>query len=106
MKAPVSSTTGPVLVSASMKQKHVNDAKSLEERGAAFMKTTMFQWKPDHIGAGPLYEQAGDAYVKAEEYVKAQSCYAQAMQSHEVIGLLSSSAMVAAKVGSIFIQVS
>ena len=97
MTAPVSFTGG--LVSPAMKQKFVNDAKSLEERGANFLKTSMFQWKADHLGAGPLYEQAGDAYVKAEDYEQAQRCYAQAMESHEAVGLLSSSAMAAAKVG-------
>lgn len=85
------------LASPAYRAKIVARAVSKEELGENFLKTSIFKWDADHLGAGPLYDQAGDAYGIVEDYDQAQRCYTQAMKSYEAVGLLSSSAMVASK---------
>src|SRR5688572_10497306 len=46
-------TTGLSLME---KQKKVAEAKEYSEKGMTHLKTTMFQWKPDHLAAAPNFE--------------------------------------------------
>ena len=52
LKPMTMSTTSSstISVSLAMRTKHMTEARSLSERGMNFLKTSMFQWTPDHLG--------------------------------------------------------
>ena len=46
------------------------------------MKTSIFQWAPDHLAAAPQFEKSAEAYKLAGEFSNACSMYVKAAESH------------------------
>jgi hypothetical protein len=47
-----------------------------------YLKTTLFQWAPDHLAAAPQFEKSADAYKAAGELTTARLMYVKAAESH------------------------
>ena len=100
---PVSKTAGMEIksmtssLSAEMKTKKIEEAKDLQTRAEKFLKTSVFQWSPDHIGAAPLFERSAEAYKSAGDLETSYSMYQKAINSHSDSGVLSAAALACTK---------
>jgi len=47
-----------------------------------YLKTSIFQWAPDHLAAAPQFEKSAEAYKLAGEFSNACSMYVKAAESH------------------------
>lgn len=75
---PVSKTAGKSFlaitsVSSAVKTKKTKEAKECEDAANKMLKTSVFQWSPDHVGAAPLFESASACYKAAEDFESAKS---------------------------------
>ena len=66
-----------------------------------FLKTSWTQWQPDHLAAGPLFDQSADAYQKAGELNTSYLMYVKAMESHELASMLGAAAITATKASGV-----
>lgn len=54
-------------ISMAMKAQKKQDAEKLKLEGEAYLKTSVFQWSPDYMGAAPKFDGASKAYAAAGE---------------------------------------
>jgi len=47
-----------------------------------YLKTSIFQWAPDHLAAAPQFEKSAEAYKLAVEFSNSCSMYVKAAESH------------------------
>ncbi len=90
-------STARVGLSVAEKQKKVAEAKELSERGMKHLKTSVFQWSPDHLAAAPLFESSAEAYKIIEDYDLASVMMVKSAESHEAYGSLASAALAMLK---------
>jgi hypothetical protein len=60
-----SATSSTNAIPQALKVKKVEEGRSYSERGMEHLKTSMFQWKPDHLAAAPLFDMSGECYKVA-----------------------------------------
>ena len=65
------------------KAKKIEEAKTLSAKASKFLETSVFKWKPDHLAAAPLFENAANCYKAAADFVNAKLLYEEAAKSHE-----------------------
>lgn len=90
----------PSLTSA-QKLKKVEEAKELSSRAMKYLKTSVFNWNPDHLAAAPLFEQSAELYKQVGEYDIARALLLDAAKSHESINTLSAAAVAIVKAAKI-----
>ena len=86
------SATG-VRLSPEMKAKKIEEGRQLSEKGMICLKVTVFQWKPDHLLAAPIFEQSSNAYRAAGELELARIMMVQSAASHQGYGASSTAAV-------------
>jgi hypothetical protein len=79
-------------LSGPAKAKKIEEAKTLSAKANAFLETSVFKWKPDHLAAAPIFENAANCYKVAGELDMAKLLYIQAATSHELIDSFAASA--------------
>eukprot|EP01031_Cornospumella_fuschlensis_P048578 gene48578-59490_t len=72
--------------SQASKQRKVAEAQELSEKAQQALKTSMFQWKPDHLTASSYFEKASELYKQAGELRNALLLMNQASESNEALG--------------------
>lgn len=88
-------------ISPALKAKKIGEAKESEERGDKFLKTTLFQWSPDHLAASAAFDNAANCYRAAEELDESVRLYLRAADSHQAANTNSAAAMALMKAGDI-----
>lgn len=68
------------------------EAEKLKEEGEAYLKTSVFQWSPDYMGAAPKFEGASRAYAAAGETPLAREMSLECSKAYEGYESLSSAA--------------
>lgn len=76
------STTSTASMTPAAKSKKLEEAREYSEKGMKYLKTTLFQWAPDHLAAAPQFEKSADAYKAAGELTNARLMYVKAAESH------------------------
>ena len=71
------------------KSKKLDEAREYSEKGMKYLKTTIFQWAPDHLAAAPQFDKSADAYKAAGELTNARLMYVKAAESHYGSGTLT-----------------
>eukprot|EP00981_Chlorochromonas_danica_P002020 scaffold413_cov176-Ochromonas_danica.AAC.16 len=87
-----SSSQGPTM-SLETRRKKIAEAREQSEKGMTALKTTLFQWKPDHLSAATYFERSADLYKVAGDLKNALLLNVQAAQSHEACGAMASTAV-------------
>lgn len=102
--APVSKTATANLMSGSvsaadakMKQKKIEEAQEHSKRGMEYLKTNLFQWKPDHLAAAPCFESSAECYKLADQIDNACGMMIKGAESHEAYGSYAASALALMK---------
>lgn len=82
--AKPSSTTSNLGVSLhpAAKAKKIEEAREFSEKGMKYLKTSIFQWAPDHLAAAPQFEKSAEAYKTAGEFKNAILMYVKAAESN------------------------
>jgi len=88
-------------ISNEVKLKKINEAKEWSEKGMKFLKTSVFQWEPDHLAAAPCFEKSAAAYKAAGEDELARKLLLQSAISCEKSNTLSSGALALVKASEI-----
>lgn len=88
-------------ISNDVKLKKINEAKEWSEKGMKFLKTSVFQWEPDHLAAAPCFEKSAAAYKAAGEDELARKLLLQSAISCEKSNTLSSGALALVKASEI-----
>eukprot|EP01039_Chlorochromonas_danica_P002507 gene2507-2745_t len=91
-----SSSQGPTM-SLETRRKKIAEAREQSEKGMTALKTTLFQWKPDHLSAATYFERSADLYKVAGDLKNALLLNVQAAQSHEACGAMASTALLKTK---------
>ena len=86
----------PVLSSAA-RLKKIEEAKEASELGMKALKTSVFQWSPDHLAAAPHFETSSNAYKIAGELKLARLMMLQSADSHEGSKCLGVAALTCVK---------
>ena len=68
------------------------EANKLVAEGEAYLKTSVFQWKPDYMGAASKFESAGNAYKAAGSITLAHDTMLRCSQAYASYGSYSSAA--------------
>ena len=98
--APGSSTAASSL-SVEAKRKKMEEAREASEKGMECLKTSFFQWKPDHLSAAVHFENSGNLYRVAGEHKNAIAMLLKAAESNEQVGVLSAAAINKTKAAEI-----
>ena len=88
-------------ISNEVKLKKINEATEWSEKGMKFLKTSVFQWEPDHLAAAPCFEKSASAYKAAGEDELARKLLLQSAISCEKSNTLSSGALALVKASEI-----
>lgn len=91
-----SSSQGPSM-SVEARRKKITEAREQSEKGMNALKTTLFQWKPDHLSAATYFERSADLYKAAGDLKNSLLLTVQAAQSHEACGAMASTALLKMK---------
>lgn len=67
-------------------EKKIAEGKELQEKALKHLKTSLFQWSPDHVAAAATFEAAANCYNTAGELEKAQELYLLSADSHDKAG--------------------
>lgn len=86
-----SATAAASAIPVALRTKKMAEGQGFLDRARAQLKTSIFQWSPDHLAAAPLLEMAADCYKTAGEYDTACDLFIQGSQSHEKYGSQSAS---------------
>lgn len=86
-------TSSGVTLSPEVRAKKIEEGRDFSERGMKCLKVTVFQWKPDHLLAAPLFESSSNAYKAAGELEQARVMMVQCAKSHEGYGASSTAAV-------------
>lgn len=62
-----SSKAGRGVLSDAIKAQKKQEAEKLKQEADAYLKTSVFQWSPDYMGAAPKFDGASKAYAAAGE---------------------------------------
>jgi hypothetical protein len=89
-KSASSASTG---LSAEARQKKMNEAHEYYVKGEENLKTSFFQWKPDHLSAASNFERCGDLYKAADQFKKAIKAYLLSADNYEKSNTLASAAL-------------
>jgi hypothetical protein len=84
-------TALPVL-SEGARAKKIEEAKENSDAGMKCLKTSVFQWSPDHLAAAPYFEYSSNAYKAAGELKLARLMMLQSADSHEASGCQAAAA--------------
>lgn len=87
-----SKTTG-IAMSAEARQKKMNEAHEAYVKGEENLKTSFFQWKPDHLSAASNFERSGDLYKAADQPKRAIKAYILSSDQYEKCNTLASAAL-------------
>ena len=82
---------GPRVSPAVVKAK-TEEAQKLIAEAEAYLKTSVFQWQPDYMGAAPKFEGAGNAYRAAESMELAHDAMVRCSQAYAAYGSYSAAA--------------
>lgn len=66
-----------------LKAKKCSEANECREKAFASLKTSLFQWQPDYVGAAPMFEKASNLYKEAGETDKAVDMLMEASKCYE-----------------------
>ena len=69
-----------------------DEAQKLVAEAEAYLKTSVFQWQPDYMGAAPKFEGAGNSYRAAGSMVLAHDTMVRCSQAYSSYGSHSSAA--------------
>lgn len=111
-KAPKASVTPPIPsstvskkphthLSASACEKKIKEGKDLHERVLKHLKTSLFQWSPDHVAAAATLEAAANCYNVAGELQTAQELFLLAADSHDAAGSAAACAQTLLKASKV-----
>jgi len=75
-------TNGNPTISPAVKAEKLKAAKELHQAGEEYLKTSMFKWSADHLGASNKFEEASTAYKVAGEIELACTMLEMASKSH------------------------
>ncbi len=105
--APVSATAGKSSavkftgassgMSLIEKQKKIEEARELSEKGMTYLKTSMFKWEPDHLAAGPVFESSAEKYKIIGEYKISTDVMVKAVESHIALRAFAAAALALRK---------
>ena len=82
-------------------EKKIAEGKELHERALKHLKTSLFQWSPDHVAAAPTLEAAGNCYNTAGELEQAQALYLLSADSHDKAGSAAACAQTLLKASKV-----
>ena len=80
-------------LSAAAKAKKLEEARETSENGMKFLRTSVFKWAPDHLGAAPNFEASSNLYKAAGDYENARLMMLQAAISHNGYGAHAAAAI-------------
>lgn len=104
-KAKPTTTTAPkkphTHLSPSMCAKKIAEGQELHDKALKYLKTSLFQWSPDHVAAASTFESAANCYNAAGELEKAQELYLQSADSHDKAGSAAASAQTLLKASKV-----
>jgi hypothetical protein len=69
-------------ISVEAKTQKLEEARSLEKAGEEYLRTSLFKWSPDHLGASTKFEHASNAYKVAGDIRRAYETMEKAAKSH------------------------
>lgn len=80
--------SGPNLpnISPAVKAKKIAEAQEYSAKGMAHLKTSVFQWSPDHLAAAGCFENSAKAYKAANELDLARLMMVKCADSNEECG--------------------
>ena len=93
--APISKAG--IVLSPAARSKKIDEAKEESAIGMKNLKTSVFQWAPDHLAAAPHFEASSNAYKAAGELKLARLMMLQSADSHEGAGCPSAAAVTCIK---------
>ena len=99
-KSVTNSSVGVVLSPAARARK-VEEAKEESALGMKALKTSVFQWSPDHLAAAPHFESSSNAYKAAGEFELARLMMLQSAESHDAAGCTAAAAVTCVKAATI-----
>jgi hypothetical protein len=82
-------------------EKKIAEGKDLHERALKHLKTSLFQWSPDHVAAAATLESAANCYNAAGELEKAQELYLLSADSHDKAGAAAACAQTLLKASKV-----
>ena len=71
-------------LSDATKKKKIEEGQALNAKAKKYLETSMFKWKPDHLGAAPLMEKAAECYRAASDVQNAKQLFIEAANSHDM----------------------
>ena len=86
-----------IVLSPAARSKKIDEAKEESAIGMKNLKTSVFQWNPDHLAAAPHFEASSNAYKAAGELKLARLMMLQSADSHEGAGCPSAAAVTCIK---------
>lgn len=87
----------PFSISAEAKQRKLNEAHEFYLKGEENLKTSFFQWQPDHLSAASNFERASELFRAAQQPKRALKAMIMSADEYEKCNTLSSSALNKAK---------
>lgn len=82
-------------------EKKIAEGKELHDRALKHLKTSLFQWSPDHLAAAATLEAAANCYNAAGELEQAQALYLQSAESHDKAGSAAACAQTLLKASKV-----
>jgi len=92
---------GSKMLSADAKQKKLDEAHFLCEKGEKLITTSIFKWSADHLAAAPAFEKSAQCYVAVGDLNQAKAMYqkaAESQQKYDAYGSAAVSLMKAAQI--------
>lgn len=85
------------IMSPAARSRKIEEAKEESEIGMKCLKTSVFQWAPDHLAAAPHFESSSNAYKAAGELKLARLMMLQSADSNEGAKCLAAAAVTCVK---------
>jgi hypothetical protein len=85
--------TSTSTISAEAKQKKLNEAHEYYLKGEENLKTSFFQWNPDHLAAASNFENASELFKAALQPKRALKSLIMCADEYEKANILSSAAL-------------
>ena len=103
-KSVAAKSSGMPVISPAVKAEKLKAAKELHKAGDEYLKTSIFKWSADHLGASSKFEDAATAYKVAGELDLACQMLEAASRSHAAyasFGAAATSLVNASKMAAI-----
>lgn len=97
----VPATSKVAVLSVETKRKKEAEARHLVERATKNLQTSVFQWNPDYLVAGPQLEQAADLYRQIGDLDEAMDKVLKAADCHEKTKAYATTALTLTKASEI-----